>query len=314
MRGSAVLVYLIAVAGFVPSLAARPQEPAPPTVPAPAAPPAAVPAPAPAPAAGPASGPAAGQGPAAEILRRAEEIRSPEIDYALDFTLRAVNPTTVWKERTARYTMIAHGKDHGLVLMREPAQFYPGTLLIMRGLYWLLLPKAARPLQLSAQSVLEGDISYGDLARGNLLRNYTARLDGEEKIGGARCWRLELTRIGYEANYPRIRCWVEKRNSRPRKFEYYGKTGSLLKTALYEQYEKTALGLRPVRIVVTSPGRPDETTTLLFSDLRPLDLSHVSFTVDGLVAFRDAARSRLGADGTQSRVEDLVAQLARAGS
>jgi hypothetical protein len=257
---------------------------------------------------------AARQGSATEILRRAEEIRSPEVDYAVDFSLRTVSPTSTWKERSASYTLIAHGKDHSLVLIREPAPFYPGTLLIMREVYWLLLPRAEKPLQLSAQNVLEGDISYGDLARANLVRNYAVRLDGEEEVGGARCWRLELTRTGSDANYPRVRCWVEKKSSRPRKFEYYGKTGALLKTALYEDYRKTKLGVRPVRIEVTSPGRPDETTTLLFSDLRPLGLSHVSFTTDGLVAFRDAARSLLGADGSQSRVEDLVASLGRAGS
>jgi len=314
MHRSTVPVWLFAVAAAGPLLAAPTPSPAPPTVSAPAGAPAAPPATPPAAAPGSPSAPAPEPDPATDILRRAEEIRSPEADYALEFTLRAVNPTSFWKERTARYTMIAHGKDHALVLMREPAQFYPGTLLIMRGLYWLLLPNAEKPLQLSAQNVLDGDISYGDLARGNLLRNYTVRLDGEEKIGGARCWRLELTRIGYEANYPRIRCWIEKRTHRPQKFEYYGKTGALLKTALYEEYRKTMLGLRPARVVVTSPARPDETTTLLFSDLRPLELSHVSFTVDGLVAFRDAARIRSGADGRQSRVEDLVAPAGRGGS
>jgi hypothetical protein len=311
MHRSAALVCLLAVAGAGPLVADGPPASAPPPAGTPAPTPAlAAPVPAPAPP----SGQPAGDARAAEILRAAEEIRNPETDYALEFTLRTVNPASAWKERTSRYTMIAHGKDHALVLMHQPAQFYPGTLMIARGLYWFLLPKAEKPLQLSAQNVLEGDISYGDLARGNLVRNYTASLDGEEKVGGARCWRLELTRTGYEANYPRIRCWVEKRSYRPRKFEYYGKTGSLLKTALYEEYQKTRLGLRPVRIEVTSPGRPDETTTLLFADLRPLDLSQVRFTIDGLVAFRDAARSRLGADGTQSRVEDLIVMLGRDGS
>lgn len=296
MRCSGILVFLLAVRVPGP----LPAAPGPGSAPAP--PPAAAPE------------PPSAQYSAAEILRRAEEIRSPESDYVVEFTLQAINPTSVWKERKSRYTMIAHGKDYSLVMMREPAQFYPGTLLIMRGLYWFLLPKAERPLQLSAQNVLDGDISNGDLARGNLVRNYTARLDGEEKVGGDRCWRLELALTGYEANYPRIRCWVEKENFRPRKFEYYGKTGALLKTALYQDYGKTKLGVRPARIEVTSPGRPDETTTLHFSDVRPLELSRVSFTTGGLVAFRDAAKSLRGADGAQSSVEDVIASLDRDGS
>ncbi|MDX1389437.1 MAG: hypothetical protein R3344_09630, partial [Acidobacteriota bacterium] len=83
------------------------------------------------------------------ILRRAEQIRSPQEDYAVDFELFVVDPDSSWKERTARYTMIAHGKDYSLVVMHEPEQFYPGTLLIAKGLYWLLLPRSSKPFQLA---------------------------------------------------------------------------------------------------------------------------------------------------------------------
>ncbi len=47
-----------------------------------------------------------------EILRRAEEVRSPEIDYTVEFVLKATDPASSWKERTASYMMIAHGKDY----------------------------------------------------------------------------------------------------------------------------------------------------------------------------------------------------------
>jgi outer membrane lipoprotein-sorting protein len=249
---------------------------------------------------------------AADILRHAEEIRSPKAEYAVEFMLRTVNPASSWKERTSRYTMIARGKDDAMILMRYPTQFYPGTLLMSGGAYWFLLPRADKPLQLSEHQILEGDISYGDLARGNLLHSYEARLDGEETLGDSRCWRLELTRTSSGARYARVRCWIEKKSYRPRRFEYYGMTGALLKTAIYTEYDGTRLGLRPARVEVTSPSRPDETTTLLFTELRPLDLSRVSFTTEGLHAFRNAALDCAG--DAQARVEDVVARLGRAGS
>lgn len=245
----------------------------------------------------------------AEILRQAEQVRSPDLDYAVDFTLRTVNPDSAWKERSARYTMIAHGKDHSLVLMREPKQFYPGTLLIMRNLYWMLFPRSEKPIQLSARHVIHGDISNGDLARGNLLSNYDARLEGEEKIKGDRCWRLELVRSNYAANYTRIVYWISKKKLRPVKFEYYGKTGTLLRSAWYENYRKGPMGVRSMRIEVETHIRPGERTTMIFSNLRPLDASGLEFTVPGLVRFRDAAREKFEADGAQAQPEELLAML-----
>lgn len=243
------------------------------------------------------------------IFEAAEAVRSPDLNFAVDLTIHTSDPNSAWKERTGRYTMIARGKDYSLILIRDPRQFYPGTLLIMRGLYWMLLPRSEKPLQLSEQQVLDGDVSYGDLARGNLSRAFEPTLDGEETVRGDACFRLELKRTSYEASYPRIRCWVTQRKTRPRKFEYYGKTGALLKTVYYEDYRKGPLGVRAMRIEVETAARPHEATTLTFSDIRPLDASRLSFDVPGLIAFRNAALHVLEASGRQARPEELAARL-----
>ena len=133
---------------------------------------------------------------ARKILARAEQIRSPEQDYTVELSLKVTDPTTFWKERGAAYMLIAHGKDYSFIMMREPKAFYSGTLLIDRGLYWLLLPRSEKPIQLAARQVLSGDIANGDLARGNLIKYYDVRLDGEEVVREEPCWRLELTRTG----------------------------------------------------------------------------------------------------------------------
>lgn len=246
------------------------------------------------------------------IFAQAERVRSPEADFAVDFRLDVSDPSSPWKERSASYSMIAHGRDHSLILMREPASFYPGVLLIADGTYWLLLPKSAKPFQLSARHVLHGDISNGDLARGNLLAHYRAQLDGEEEIRGDRCWRLELARTSELGIYERIRYWIAQDGYRPRKFEFYGETGALLKIAYYEDYRQGPLGSRPMRIEVENPARPSERSTLTFSNLRRIDAAGLPFTRDALPAFRDAAQAKLEADGVQAEAEDLVLRGSRA--
>jgi outer membrane lipoprotein-sorting protein len=248
-----------------------------------------------------------------EILRRAEEVRSPEIDYAVEFVLKATDPASSWKERTASYMMIAHGKDYSLVMMREPSQFYPGTLLIAKGFYWLLLPRSEKAFQLAPRHVLNGDISNGDLARGNLLAFYEVRLQGEATIRGEPCCHLELTRTTNLAMYKKIHAWITKKDYRPWRFHYYGETGALLKVADYEDYRETALGIRSMRIRVQNKIRPGEETVPTFSNLRQIDASVLDFTRQGLPAFRNAALAKKKLDGEQAQAEDLLRALGNPG-
>ena len=249
---------------------------------------------------------------AREILRRAEEIRSPELDYAVGFTLHVTSPHTSWKERSAAYLMIAYGKDYSLVMMRRPTLFYPGTLLIAKGFYWLLLPRSERPFQLAPRHVLNGDIANGDLARGNLLAFYDVRKDGDEEVRGEDCWVVELTRAKHLAMYKRIRAWITKKDFRPWKFEYYGETGALLKVADYEDYRKTKLGVRSMRIVVENKVRPGEKTVLTFSGLKKIDASVFDFTREGMVRFRDVAKALFQEDGEQAVLDDLMVAIGEA--
>ena len=242
---------------------------------------------------------------AREILRRAEEVRSPATDYTVDFTLDATDPGTSWKERSATYTLVAQGKDYSFVMMRQPKLFYPGTLLIAKGLYWMLLPRSKKPFQLAPRHVLSGDISNGDLARGNLLEYYDVELDGEETVRDEPCWRLKLTRSSFLGMYKSIRARITKKDFRPWKFEYYGETGALLKAADYEDYRETALGIRAMRIQVYNRVRPGEKTVLTFSNLRPIDASVLDFSIAGMQAFRDMALERTISE-KQVEVEELL--------
>jgi outer membrane lipoprotein-sorting protein len=245
---------------------------------------------------------------ATEILRRAEEVRSPDLDYAVDFTLEVVSPDSAWKQRRAAYSMIAHGKNQSLVLMREPKSFYSGSLLIQDGSYWLLLPQAGVPFQLSPRNVLEGDVANGDLARGNLLDDYAPRLLASDRFRGEECYVLELLRAKPRALSPRIVCWVSRKRFLPRRFDYYGETGQLLRVAYYEDYRQGPVGLRSMRIVVDDQVHPGERTTMTFSDLRRFDVSRFKFTLEGLIAFRDAAKAKLEAGDGATRLENLAAE------
>jgi Outer membrane lipoprotein-sorting protein len=228
----------------------------------------------------------------AEILRRSEEVRSPALDYAVDFSVTVLDDYTPGQPRTATYTMVAAGRERAMILMRGPDQFNGGTFLIRDRDYWLLLPKSTSAIQLSADAVARGDISSGDVARTNLAADYVATLDGEETVDGERCIRLSLAARRDDAFYPKIRGFVTRSRKLPKKYEYFGRSGSLLRTATYDDYETTALGLRSMRLEIRSPGEMNRTTTISFSNIRKTDASTVVFTPEGMLAFRGTMARR----------------------
>ncbi len=238
--------------------------------------------------------PVAASGPSAEqILKKAESVRNPELAYAVDFTIHGTKTDGTKSERDASYSMIASGKDRTVILMRAPEALYGTLMLMAEDRYWMLLPKASRPWELSVLQMQTGDVATGDIARTNFLRGYTVRLDGEEPLDGEACVRLELVRDD-ALRYSRVLYWVAKKTNQPRKLEQYDRPGALLRVVRYHDFRKGPLGLRSMTLSIDSVGSWKESSTLTFSNLRRLDVPGSSFTPEGLLPMRDAALAGKG--------------------
>jgi len=248
--------------------------------------------------------------PAAEqILRKAEEIRNPDLDYAVEFTIHGVARGATHAERDASYSMLARGKDKTVILMRSPEWLYGALVLMVENRYWMLLPKASKPWELSGAQMMNGDLATGDLARANLTRGYTVSLAGENALDGEACWRLELQQASDAPHYARIVYWVAKKGFFPKKLEHYGRTGELRKTLRYGDYRKGALGVRSMRLEIESFDEWKEGSTLVFSNLRKLKLHPTQFAPDGLIAFRDAALSAGATPGAGEATLERILHL-----
>ena len=244
---------------------------------------------------------------AEEILRKAEAVRSPSLDYAVDFTIHGVSKNAKAVAREATYSMIASGKDRTMILMRTPSNLYGALVLMADDRCWMLLPRATKTWELSAAQMLAGDISTGDLARSNLTKGYKATLAGEDAVDGEPCWRLELAASSDRAHYGRIVYWIAKKGFLPRKLEHYGHTGKLAKVVDYGDYRKGALGLRPMRLQVESFDEWKETSTLTFSHLRRIRLDPASFTTEGMMKVRDAAiAAQAAGSGSDAGMEQIL--------
>jgi hypothetical protein len=247
---------------------------------------------------------------AAQILAKAEDVRNPERDYSVDFSIHGVSRGAKPVERDASYSMIASGKDKSLIVTRSPEMLYAASVLMVDDHAWMLLPKASKAWELSGAQLVNGDVASGDLARTNFVRGWTATLDGEDELAGTPCWRLALTASVASARYPKVVYRIAKKGSLPVQIDFFGRSGTLLKTVRYEDFRKGALGLRSMRLIIESFSEWKEATTLTFTALRPLTTDPAVFTPEGMMRVRDAAMAERQATG---RADVALEQMVRFG-
>ena len=252
--------------------------------------------------------PAAKEPDAAEILRRAEEVRNADFEFSADILVRTASPRGRPPERVATFSMVASGKDRTLMLRRTPKILYGGTFLIADDKYWMLLPRSKSALELAEPQVVFGEISNADLARMNFLRGWAPRLLGEERFEEYLCYKLELSRTGEGGHYTRVLYWIRKKDFFPRRLECYGGTPTRrLKMLRYEDYQKGNLGVRPMKVIVEGGNPWEDISTVTFSNLRRIKADAVQFTLEGMITLRDAARAKQKATQSEDTpLEDIL--------
>ena len=110
--------------------------------------------------------------------------------------------------------------------------------------------------------------------------------------------------------YPRVRAWIAMKRYLPRKLEFYGMTGSLIKTVRYEDYRNTSIGLRSMRLEVDSSLDMNRKTSMVFTNLHKVNAAPVDFSPEGMRIFRDAAIEKMDSAGVAAHADDLLKVLA----
>ena len=132
--------------------------------------------------------------------------------------------------------------------------------------------------RISFEQRLSGEVANGDLARTRFSHDYSAILDGEEKIDGQVCYRIKLTSRRKGTTYAKIDYWVEKKTYLPRKSVFYALSGKPLKTAVYSDFKTIQGKKRLTKMVVQDILDPKRKSTLLYTGYRKekFDDSHFS--------------------------------------
>lgn len=213
---------------------------------------------------------------AGEIVTRADSVRSPDTDFSVDVTITSLRSGK--EARVTKYEVFLKGRENTLIKTMYPP-IERGRSVLMKGLdLWVYLPNIRRPVRISLQQRLVGEVSYGDIARVNFSGDYEAKIIRKETIDEKTYYVLDLTAKDMRVTYNRAIYLVQKDNFHPFKAEFYSISGKLLKICHYEDYQDRMGRLRPMRLILEDPLRKGRKSIIQYSDMNPKQLPDKWFT------------------------------------
>ncbi|KAF0103172.1 MAG: hypothetical protein FD187_404 [bacterium] len=217
---------------------------------------------------------------AREVLARADRIRFPEEGFQVDITITTTTPDNDPEVRA--YRILSRGNNQTLVQTTAPAVDRDQILLMRDRDLWAFLPNLSQPIRLPLSQRLTGQVANGDLARANFVGDYTPRILRSERIGGDAFHVLELTAVDRWVTYHRVLYWVNERNGRPHKAEFYTLSGRLLKTCQYQNFRQLGGAVRPTVLVIDDALRAGNRSVLEYANMTLRDLPERVFNKDYL--------------------------------
>jgi outer membrane lipoprotein-sorting protein len=223
---------------------------------------------------------AADDGRAREILARADRIRFPTEGFQVEVVITTSAPDAEPEVRA--YRILSKGNNQTIVLTTAP-EIDRNQMLLMRDRdLWAYLPNLTQPIRLPLSQRLTGQVANGDLARANFSGDYEPKILRQERVDGDTYHVLELDAVDQWVTYRRILVWVNARNDRPHKAEFYAVSGRLLKTCHYLGFQTLGGATRPTRLVIEDALRSGHRSVLEYSAMKLRDLPDKIFTKDYL--------------------------------
>ncbi|WP_431222435.1 outer membrane lipoprotein-sorting protein [Serratia sp. L9] len=230
---------------------------------------------------------------AREIIRRADRVRAPDQPFRYQLTLvehkggRDITENQQVLDVSMRFykpsEQVEKGDAKALVRFVSPARDKGKALLSDLDKMWYYAPDLRRPIPISRQQRLMGQVSNGDVVAADFDYSYISTLVGEEACGEKVCYKLSLQRRWPYVTYPAISYLVEKDTGFPRQADFLSADGVLIKRSYYRDYQQVLGQMRPTTIVVEDALRKDNYTTMRYSNVRLESLPESNFQKEYLL-------------------------------
>jgi len=213
-----------------------------------------------------------------QILEKADEVRFPSGSASVRTVVVSKKPGRSTDE-SAEYDVWVKGRDRTLIRVLSPASDRGTAILMAEGGLWIFLKNVSKPLRVSLQQRLIGEVSNGDLARTNFVGDYTPVIIEKQPA----FYVLSLKAKRDDVTYGSIKLWVQRTTFKPLKAAFYAVSGRILKVGSYEGYKMMHGHEHPSRIVFTDAVTKGKVSTITYDDITPrTDLADKYFTKDYL--------------------------------
>ncbi|MBU0701903.1 outer membrane lipoprotein-sorting protein [bacterium] len=210
-----------------------------------------------------------------EILKKIDQIRAPGDTFVFD--LKITYKKEGKEDIIQKFAVRVKDADKSLVKFTYPANNKGRLFLMVGNNMWIYIPDTRRPIRISPQQRLLGQISNGDVARVVYSLDYNAKLLEKEKIAEREYIKLELTAKTKEATYSKILLWTDTENFEPQKAEFYTVSGKMLKTAFYKGYANVLGRKRPLIMEIHDELCKGEYSIIEYSNMKVDDTPKAFF-------------------------------------
>lgn len=196
----------------------------------------------------------------------------------------------VTKKRWQSDRLGSYGNSKAVIRFTEPPEVKGVALLVVNhpdrsSDQWMWTPAIGRDRRIAQQDrstrFFGTDFSFEDLEERD-VEQFEYKLDGEEAIDGAVCWRIESKpKQGKSSQYTSARVWIRKDNYVPVQYENY--TKDKLVRRLVERDIQNIQGIWTARLLeMTDLGRNSRTILKLENVHYNVPMKDDDFTVQAL--------------------------------
>lgn len=164
----------------------------------------------------------------------------------------------------------------------EPERSRGRKLLMKDYDIWLYTPNIKKPLRISLEQKLTGEVANGDIARTNYAEDYEATLLATEKKGSQDVYKLELKAKNKKVTYGRIEYVVAKKDYMPIEATFYALSGKALKSAEFSDFKQIQGMSRSTKMTIRDYLQKDKFSELVFSDHKTQKFDDSLFNKDRL--------------------------------
>lgn len=195
------------------------------------------------------------------------------------FTVQVTNTKTDKKEL---YKVFLKNVNSTLTEQLEPEKSKGRKMLMKDYDIWLFTPNIKKPIRISLEQKLTGEVSNGDIAKTNYAEDYDAKVLTTENTPNGKMVKLELVAKNKKVTYGRIEYSLLEKDFSPQEAIFFALSGKPLKRARFLDYKKIQGEMRATKMIIQDYIQKEKESVLVFDNYKKESLNESMFNKDSL--------------------------------